>query len=56
MLILVSWLTSYNPWAHLKKKLFVLCRGEMSMEDMDILGANFEGLGGVRLQPGALNR
>ena len=36
--------------------MFGLCKGEMSMEDMDILGAYFEDLGGVRRQPGALNR
>ena len=36
--------------------MFGLCKGEMSMEEMDIVGANFTDPGGVRRQPGALNR
>jgi len=55
-LILQPGAASFNPWAHPERVIFGLCKGEMSMEDMDILGAYFEDLGGVRRQPGALNR
>ena len=32
--------------------MFGLCKGEMSMEDIDIVGAIFTDPGGVRQQPG----
>lgn len=36
--------------------MFGLCKGEMSMEDIDIVGAIITDPGAERQQPGALNR
>jgi len=56
LLIVKPGSASFNPSAHPNKVLFGLCKGEMSMEEMDIVDGIFTDPGGVRRQPGALNR